>query len=207
MNHDFIHRSSARTAKNKTYRFQHTGVQLENPLMMMITDFAKSAKSGENGRIWDLPILGGDPRRALRAFSSQTLRDLHLSPRAPPRAVLPPRVAAPIQQNPLQQDPIHHNYRSSAQSAKNKTGRFQHMDVQFENPLDSAKNKTGRFQQRNASAQSAKNKTGRFQHRNVQFENPLCHDPLPYVVRLEERLHFMFLIITQLNDVLTSRIL
>ena len=35
----------------------------------------------------------------------------------------------------------------------------------------------------------------------------VCHDPLPYVVRLEERLHFMFLIITQLNDVLTSRIL
>ena len=58
-----------------------------------------------------------------------------------------------------------------------------------------------------SSAHSAKNKTGRFQHRDVQFENPLCHDPLPYVVRLEERLHFMFLIITQLNDVLTSRIL
>ena len=77
-------------------------------------------------------------------------------------------------------------HRSSAQSAKNKTSRFQH---------------------RNASAHSAKNKTSRFQHRDAQFENPLCHDPLPYVVRLEERLHFMFLIITQLNDVLTSRIL
>ena len=48
-------------------------------------------------------------------------------------------------------------HRSSAQSAKNKTSRFQH---------------------RNASAQSAKNKTSRFQHRNAQFENPLCHDPL-----------------------------
>ena len=105
--------------------------------------------------------------------------------------------------------PMNHDFfhRSSARSAKNKTGRFQHRDVEFENPLDSAKNKTGRFQQRNASAQSAKNKTGRFQHRNAQFENPLCHDPLPYVVRLEERLHFMFLKITQLNDVLTSRIL
>ena len=62
-------------------------------------------------------------------------------------------------------------HRSSAQSAKNKTSRFQH---------------------RNASAQSAKNKTSRFQHRNAQFENPLCHDPLLCMVRLEERLYYMF---------------
>ena len=42
----------------------------------------------------------------------------------------------------------------------------------------------------------------------LQREDPdVCHDPLPYVVRIEERLHFMFLKITQLNDVLTSRIL
>ena len=58
--------------------------------------------------------------------------------------------------------------------------------------------------------------------RRLNISNPLkitplqrgdpdvCHDLLLlvlYVVRLEERLHFMFLIITQLNDVLTSRIL
>ena len=43
-----------------------------------------------------------------------------------------------------------------------------------------------------SSAQSAKNKTSRFQHRNAQFENPLCHDPLLCMVRLEERLYYMF---------------
>ena len=62
-------------------------------------------------------------------------------------------------------------HRSSAQSAKNKTSRFQH---------------------RNASAHSAKNKTSRFQHTGAQFENPLCHDPLLCMVRLEERLYYMF---------------
>ena len=66
-------------------------------------------------------------------------------------------------------------HRSSAQSTKNKTSRFQH---------------------RNASAQSAKNKTGRFQHRDAQFENPLCHDPLLYMSRLEVCLHYLFLKIT-----------
>ena len=105
---------------------------------------------------------------------------------------------------PMNHDSFH---KSSARSAKNKTGRFQHRDVEFENPLDSAKNKTGRFQQRNASAQSAKNKTGRFQHRDAQFENPLCHDPLLYVVRFEVCLYYMFLKITQVKDVLTLRIL
>ena len=77
-------------------------------------------------------------------------------------------------------------HRSSAQSAKNKTSRFQH---------------------RNASAHSAKNKTSRFQHSGAQFENPLCHDPLLYVVRFEVCLYYMFLKITQVKDVLTLRIL
>ena len=35
----------------------------------------------------------------------------------------------------------------------------------------------------------------------------VCHDPLLCMARLEERLYYMFLKITQLNDVLTSRIL
>ena len=79
-------------------------------------------------------------------------------------------------------------HRSSAQSTKNKTSRFQHRNAS----AHSAKNKTSRFQHRNASAQSAKNKTGRFQHTGAQFENPLCHDPLLCMVRLEERLYYMF---------------